>query len=122
MERAALVARLLDGLAERLPAGMSADQAGELLKDWTLVDCNGAVVMLKGPEMHVAAIPERRRRWFGREAIKLLKDNLLQHGLLETSVMRDNNAGHEFARRLGFEPVGDSGAAIRYELRTLRHA
>lgn len=122
MDRISLCERLLEGLGERAPAGMTPGATSELLAGWTLVDCSGAVVMIKGPEMHVAAVPERRRRWFGRDAVALLRDNLKQHGLLETSVMVDNTAGHEFARRLGFEPVGDSGAAIRYELRKLRHA
>lgn len=122
MDRMKLCERLLEGLGERAPVELTPESTSKLLDGWTLVDCSGAVVMIKGPEMHVAAVPDRRRRWFGRNAVALLRDNLKKHGLLETSVMVDNMAGHEFARRLGFEPVGDSGAAIRYELRKLRHA
>lgn len=121
MKRDELIGRVLRAVGDRA-AGVSAEALAEHLADWELFDAAGAVIMRRGAEMHVAAVPEARRRWFGKEARALLRDTLARYGRIETLVMKDHEPGHAFARRLGFEPVGDSGAAIRYELRTLRHA
>lgn len=120
-DRLELVARLLRAMGERAPSAAPEALAGQLL-DWELHDVAGAVIMRRGAEMHVAALPEARGRWFGAEARAILRETMARHGRIETLVMKDHELGHAFARRLGFEPVGDSGAAIRYELRTLRHA
>lgn len=116
-----MCAALLRALGARAP-DMTSAQLDDALDGWTLVDIGGAVVMTRGAEMHVGAAPEARGRWFGRAAVALMTDVLNRHGRVETLVMMDHAAGHAFARRLGFEQVGESGAAIRYELRTLRHA
>jgi RimJ/RimL family protein N-acetyltransferase len=119
--RIALCANLLRALGERAPA-LSPDQVDHVLAGWSLVDVGGAVVMIRGAEMHVGAVPEARGRWFGRCAIELMTNVLAQHGRVETLVMNDHTAGHAFARRLGFEKVGECGAVTRYKLRKLRHA
>lgn len=121
MNRIELCERLKVALGDRAPA-MSAHAMADLLQGWELVDVCGAVAMFKGPEMHVGAIPEVRGRWFNRKAVRIMRERLGRYGRLETSVMLENKAGMEFVRRLGFEPVGMSGAAICYELRKLRHA
>ena len=121
MSRAALCASLLRALGDRAPA-MTPEQLDEALGNWELVDVGGAVVMVRGPEMHVGAVPEMRGRWFGAATRVLLRDVLARHGRIETVVMKDHAPGHAFARRLGFEQVGENGAAIRYELKELRHA
>ncbi len=114
-------AALLRALGDRAPA-LSAAQLEQALADWDLVDVGGAVVMIRGAEMHVGAAPEARGRWFGAAVRALLCDVLARHGRIETVVMKDHQIGHAFARRLGFEQVGEGGAVTRYELRTLRHA
>lgn len=116
-----LCAVLLRALGERAPA-LSAEQLEHALAGWDLVDVGGAVVMIRGAEMHVGAAPEARGRWFGRHVVAVMADVLRRHGRVETVVMMDHAPGHAFARRLGFEQVGESGAVIRYELRKLRHA
>jgi ribosomal protein S18 acetylase RimI-like enzyme len=121
MDRIELCSRLLIGLGKRGPK-MTPEQVNATLSEWELVEMRGAVIMTKQAEIHVAAIPTARGKWFGREVIRFLQQKINRYGLLETSVMIDNVAGQAFVRRLGFEPVGDSGAAIRYELRKLRHA
>lgn len=121
MERCELAARILAAMGERAP-NLSADELAAGLADWELIDAGGAVVMRKGPEMHVAAPLEVRGRWFGATVRRLLRETLREHGRIETLVMKDHTQGHALARRLGFEQVGESGAAIRYELRKLRHA
>jgi GNAT superfamily N-acetyltransferase len=121
MPRIDLCAALLRALGDRAPA-MTPEQLDHALAGWDLVDVDGAVVMIRGAEMHVGAVPEARGRWFGPRAMALMADVLRRHGRVETLVQRDHAPGHAFARRLGFEQVGDSGATIRYELRKLRHA
>jgi len=116
-----MCAELLRALDDRVPT-MTAAQLEQQLGDWSLVDVGGAVVMIRGAEMHVGAVPEARGRWFGRRAVAVLAHALAQHGRIETLVQKDHAPGHAFAQRLGFEQVGESGAAIRYELRKLRHA
>jgi len=116
-----MCASLLRALGDRAP-DMSAEQLEQRLADWDLVDIFGAVVMIRGAEMHVGAVPEVRKRWFGRRAVAVMADVLRKHGRIETLVQKDHAPGHAFAWRLGFEQVGESGAAIRYELRKLRHA
>lgn len=121
MERIDQCAALLRALGDRAPE-LSPVQLEQALSGWDLFDVGGAVVMIRGAEMHVGAEPEARGRWFGPRAIALMADVLAQHGRVETLVMKDHAIGHAFARRLGFEKVGESGAVTRYELRKLRHA
>lgn len=121
MSRIDLCDALLRALGDRAPA-MTSEQMNRALDGWDLVDINGAVVMIRGAEMHVGAIQEARGRWFGPRAIALMSDVLHRHGRVETQVQKEHTPGHAFARRLGFEQVGENGAAIRYELRKLRHA
>lgn len=119
--RLEMCAALLRALDDRAPP-MTPAQLDQALAGWQLVDVGGAVVMIRGAEMHVGALPKARGRWFGRRAIAVMSDVLRCHGRIETLVQKEHAPGHEFARRLGFEQVGESGAAIRYELRKLRHA
>lgn len=121
MTRADQCAALLRALGDRAPA-LTPAQLDHALAGWQLVDVGGAVVMVRGAEMHVGAAPEARGRWFGPRAIALMANVLEQHGRVETLVMKDHAMGHAFARRLGFEKIGESGAVTRYELRKLRHA
>ena len=121
MTRTEMCAVMLRALGDRAPM-MSPEQLDQALDGWNLVDVGGAVVMIKGAEMHVGAAPEARGRWFGRHVVALMADVLRRQGRVETVVMKGHALGHAFARRLGFEQVGDSGAVIRYELRKLRHA
>jgi GNAT superfamily N-acetyltransferase len=116
-----LCATLLHALGDRAPT-MTPAQLDQALAGWQLVDVDGAVVIIRGAEMHVGAVPEARGRWFGRRAVAVMAEVLRRHGHVETLVQKDHTPGHAFARRLGFEQVGETGAAIRYELRKLRHA
>ena len=121
MTRIDMCASLLRALGDRAPA-LTPAQLEQSLADWDLVDVGGAVVMIKGAEMHVGAAPEARGRWFGRHVVALMASILRRHGRVETVVMKDHALGHAFAHRLGFEQIGESGAVTRYELRKLRHA
>lgn len=120
-DRVSLCADLLRALGSRAPA-LTPNQLEHVLAGWRLVDVGGAVVMIRGAEMHVGAVPEARGHWFGPRVVALMANVLEQHGRIETLVMKDHAIGHAFARRLGFEKVGECGAVTRYELRKLRHA
>lgn len=109
-------------MGERAPE-MTAEEFSENLKDWDFIDVNGAVMMKKGAEIHVAALPNLRGHWITRKAIREYLPKILnEHGKIETFVMVDNKVGEKFVERLGFTRIGERGPAIHYELRKLRHA
>lgn len=120
--RLEMCAALLRALDDRAPP-MTPAQLDQALAGWQLVDVGGAVVMIRGAEMHVGAVPEARGRWACNAITRqLIRRTFDRFGRVETFVMKDHKPGHAFVRRLGFIPFGECGAAIRYELRTLRHA
>lgn len=117
-----MCADLLRALGERAPA-LAPEELDQMLAGWDLVDVGGAVVMIRGAEMHVGAVLEARGRWACNAITRrLIRRTFDRFGRVETFVMKDHQPGHEFVQRLGFMPVGDSAETIRYELRTLRHA
>lgn len=108
--------RILQALQERAP-DITPEAMAERLAGWSFLDCGGAVVMMHGDEVHVAAPPERRGRWLTRGDIKQVLGGILQRfGRVRTSVMRDNLAGHWFVSRLGFREVKITAEATFYEL------
>lgn len=122
MTRVEMCATLLRALGDRAP-DLSAEQLNRQLSDWDLVDVGGAVVMIRGAEMHVGAHPEKRGRWCcNARTRRLIRSVFDQYGRVETAIMKDHGPGHAFVQRLGFEQTSESGDVIRYELRTLRHA
>lgn len=105
-------------LTERLPPDISFDVFCERMKDWDVSafhDGSRAVGMLmtRGPELHVAVIPEVRGRWLSRRLINEVFAPIIgKHGRAVTSVASDNARGLEFVRRiragfadLTFDPV-----------------
>lgn len=108
--------RLLAALGDRAPH-QDARLAVEQLSGWQFWDVSGAVVMIRGAEIHCAAPPERRGRWITRTAIRVvLGDILHRYGHALTSVIADNAAGHAFVQRLGFRPQGYDDTNVYYRL------
>lgn len=98
--------RLLAYLGERWP-GLTPEEAADRLHDFRFFDCNGAVVMVRGPEIHVAAPKELRGRWLTRANIrKVLGGIVSEHGFALSAVEHDNENGRVFVQRMGFEAVG----------------
>lgn len=102
--------------------GITAEQIAKAFAGWQLVDLGGAVIMTNGPEIHAAALPEVRGKWLTKRALRMLIAWVESVGVAQTSVMRDNQAGHAFVQRLGFIPVRDAPDRVFYELREVRHA
>lgn len=94
------------------------------LKGWELRPVGtSAVLMINGPEIHVAALKDVRGRWITRKAIRENLCPLLQkYGLLTTKVMHDNPAGQDFVQRIGFHEIRRDERMRYYELKELRHA
>ena len=112
----------------------SKEEAKSLLRDvcghdfgaldgWNFIGVNGAVVMLKGNEIHVAARPDDRGRFVSRRAIRVVLGSLLAvHGVLRTFIRKSNAAGIDFCERLGFVRIGETADILECELKELRHA
>ena len=95
----------------------------ECLDGWNFLGVNGAVVMIRGNEIHVAARPDDRGRFVSRRAIRVVLGSLLQiHGVLKTYIRKSNAKGVDFCERLGFVRVGESADMFECELKELRHA
>lgn len=83
---------------------------------------HGVVLLHSGPEVHVAAIPSVRKRWFSRRLVReWLKPILDQYGHLTTSVSPSNPIGQKFVEGIGFERTGETESAISYRLVRLSH-
>jgi hypothetical protein len=79
-----------------------------------------AAVLIRGDEIHAASIAPGK--WITRRLVReSIGEILREHGKCTTTVMRDNQAGEAFVKRLGFVKTQD-GDVMRYELRNARHA
>lgn len=96
-------------LAGRLPADMSLEDFSAKLADWDVrAFCDGdravGMLMTKGPELHVAVLPEVRGKWLSRRLIReVFRPLLSAYGAAQTRVMPENETGKDFVSRLGFE-------------------
>lgn len=115
----------MNDLAAALLAVIDRDtpEARKALEAWTLLDCSGAIVMVRGSEVHVAAPSDKRGRWLSRRHIReVLGTRIRIFGKATTTVMNDNASGQAFVSRLGFVEVGSDSRMRHYELKELRHA
>ena len=102
-------------LAGRLELDL--DTFRERLEGWDVkAFCDGekpvGMLMVKGPELHVAVLPEVRGKWLSRRLIREVFSPLLKkYGEAKTKVMPDNSNGSDFVRRLGF--LGDDVLTLR---------
>lgn len=120
IDRQTAARRLAEALADRAP-GLSPDHLN--LAGWTAYDCNGAVVICRDDEIHVAAASAVRGRWFNRGDFRRLVVGMLrQFGRVTTSVAFDNAAGHRFVQALGFRPVGRSARGLEFVMEGSRYA
>lgn len=114
--------RLLVACGDRSPS-ISPEQMAALLPDWKFYDCDSAVVMQRGPEIHVAAPSNARGRWLNRRHIReFLSGTLRIFGRVITSVKDDNAAGIAFVTRLGFERISESNGSIFFQMNEVKHA
>ena len=75
------------------------------------------MLMTRGPELHVAILPEYRRRWLSAGLIRKVLGNIIdKYGYASTSVMKDNVIGQDFVERLGFERQSYNNGIIYYRM------
>lgn len=104
-------------LAERAPHIEGNQFDGFDIKAFKDGDLVIGMLMTKGPELHVAVIPEYRRRWLSRRLIrKVLVEIIDKYGKVITSVMENNTVGRDFVERLGFERHYFSNGIIYYRI------
>jgi GNAT superfamily N-acetyltransferase len=93
----------------------------KLMEGFEVIPVTGGAVLVKDNEVHVAVTKEAEGRWISRKLIRsVLGKALEKYGVVKTSVMNDNERGHKFVERLGFECVGSVEGKVEYELRKLR--
>ena len=80
-------------------------------------DLTIGMLLIKGPELHVAILPKYRKRWLSKRIIKMIiGERLEKYGYAITSVMLDNKIGQDFAERLGFKRQSYSDGIIHYRM------
>lgn len=95
-------------LLDRLPHAYSFEQFKGAMEPWDIqAFCDGekivGMLMTRGPELHVAVIPEVRGKWLSRRLIREVFSPILnKYGQAIAAVMPENEAGKEFTSRLGF--------------------
>lgn len=95
-------------ILDRLPHGYSFEEFRGKVADFEVkAFCDDervvGMLMTRGPELHVAVIPEVRGKWLSRRLIREVFSPIFQqYGEAVTGVMPDNEEGKEFTRRLGF--------------------
>lgn len=80
----------------------------------------GAMLM-RGPEIHCAVLPDARRRWMRKGLLQRTLGRLVRrYGYAMTRVSADHSLGLEFVRRVGFEETARDGLTreFRYVRRT----
>ena len=64
--------------------------------------------LVKENEIHVAILPECRKKWFSRKLFKEgIAELIKQYGYVKTTMMPDNKEGLLFITKLGFIRKGD---------------
>lgn len=102
---------LQKALKDRLE--LTIEQIKEVFKEFELkpVVRHSKVVgcfLVKDNEIHVAILPEYRKRWFSKKVFKDLVGPVVEkYGFVKTSVIDGNNKGLDFITRIGFVKKGE---------------
>lgn len=109
-------------IKDRLPFSVTRQAFAESINHYELhpVIVGGKTVgaiMRKGSELHAAVLPTARKRWMTKTVLRFIAETVAEHGKAITKVMPDHEAGHAFALRLGFKPMGMEHGLVLYELR-----
>ncbi len=74
------------------------------------------MIMLRGPEVHVAILPEYRKRWLTRGLIEAVLGGLeKQYGYCLTSCFADEPEKIDFITRLGFQQIHAENGMLFFE-------
>lgn len=75
------------------------------------------MLIIKGPELHVAIIPEYRKKWLSARLIKEVIGGIMdKYGYAVTTVNHDNLKGQNFVERLGFKRQSFFEGIIHYRM------
>lgn len=104
---------------ERL-SGLSLEAFKVAFKDWHINgfyqrDKIAGVVFIKTGFVHICVNPEYRKRWATKGLIKSILDKASFCGKVYTSVNRGDDFRQDFARRLGFRKMLETGDIEIYE-------
>ena len=109
---------VFDSLRDRL-CGVDFEHFQRALSDFEFlpVKVGGQTVgaiLRKGSELHAAVLPCARGKWIGRSQLRVVAETIRKHGEATSSVMNGHEAGHRFARRLGFVECGRDNRITYY--------
>lgn len=75
------------------------------------------MLLTKGPEIHVAVLPNYRGRWLSSRLIKSVLGLIFsEYGFAVTSVMANNVKGLDFVERIGFKRQSSHNGVIHYRI------
>ena len=116
-ERMAALKAGWESLSERAPDIEGNNFDGFDIQAFRKDDTVIGMLMTRGPELHVAILPEYRRRWLSKGLIlKVIGSVMEKYGYVVTSVMKDNVIGQEFVERLGFQRQSYNNGIIHYRM------
>ena len=96
--------RIAPLLSERVK--VSVDELKSGLEGGVFYDCSGAIVYVRGPEIHACAPVETRGRWMSKAVIRdVLKPIIDKYGFARTTATTE--LGKKFVIGLGFIQDGD---------------
>jgi len=96
--------------------------------EWSFVevlrhDILAGFVMVSGNEIHCWRKPEHKGLWLTKHNIRnIIKPLIERYGCVVTKVRNENNTGHRFVTRLGFEKVSKDDYCTYYRIERLNHA
>jgi hypothetical protein len=120
MNRGEMCALLADAVSERM--NVCAEQIADALAGWEMIACKGAVIVRRDNEIHCGAMPSAHGTWLTRRVLRdHVKSVVERYGKATTSVLKDNDKGHEFVRRIGFRETSRDASKVYYEMTEMRH-
>ena len=79
-------------------------------------DVTIGMLMIRGPEVHVAILPEYRKRWLTRGLIEDVLDGLEnEYGYCLTSCFENEPGNIDFITRLGFKRIHAENGMLFFE-------
>lgn len=106
-----------EALSERAPDIEGNNFDGFDIRAFKKNDVVIGMLMTRGPELHVAILPEYRRRWLSAGLIRDVLGTIIdKYGYVITSVMQENIIGQDFVERIGFKRHSYNNGIIYYRM------
>lgn len=107
-------------IKNRLPPGYTFDQFLSATSGFEFLPvkvggvCVGAI-MRNENTVHAVVMPQACGKWFNKGTLAWLRGVVSKYGKAITKVVDGHEAGHAFAKRLGFVETGHKGNLTFYE-------